>query len=139
MSFRMTQGWQVMLADLSLILFLSTAAATRIDEQADGAIQFAPVERHQDIATTTAPSVPIAIYRAGGDMNLRQWLASRETDPREQLTIIARHTPGRLDAAVNAAQALAAQASASRLEPRIVIEPGPQDEALAVFDFSSGG
>ncbi|MCP9221232.1 hypothetical protein MKP08_00515 [Erythrobacter sp. LQ02-29] len=120
---RLTSGWQIMLADLSLILFIVTAAA--IDTDA------APTPA-QGLA---ARAEPVAVFRPTGETDLTSWLAERPTDPREQLTIVARYGAGGLDRTRAQAEALARQADAAGLAPRIVIEPGEADDVAAVFAF----
>jgi len=133
MTIKLAQGWQVMLADLSLILFLSTAAALETRDPADPVPPSAVTAAGMVQESTT----PVAVFRAGGETQLADWLQSRGADPREQLTVLARYTDGRQDEAVRTAQALATVASAQGLKARIVIEPGADDEAMALFAFTA--
>lgn len=75
---RAGSGWQTMLADLSLILFMITAAAA-------SELPTAP-----PIPVLPALGEPVAVWRAGpGAPSLRDWLASSGPDPRLRLTILA--------------------------------------------------
>lgn len=128
-------GWQTIIADLALILFMVSisastppAAASR-QAAADAA------------AGAGAPALflaePSAIYRAQeGAPPLARWLAGQPRDPRQRLTILARHRAGAEPAAA-AALALAAEARAQGHAARIVIEPAAADDLLAMLAFDA--
>lgn len=132
-------GWQTTLADLAMILFMVTAAAMaeRPEPDADAATSAAtPTEVPSPAPALPASGEPIAIYRAApGAPPIGQWLAEQPRDPRQNLTIIARHRPGGGDRAAAAALALAQEARRAGRSARIVVEPGPADELAAVLDF----
>lgn len=130
MTLKLAQGWQVMLADLSLILFLTTAASLASQDRP------APGTADAVRPALAGESVPAGVFRAGGETRLGDWLAKRATDPRESLTIHARYAPGAREAAIARAAELAAQAAAAGHEARIIVEPGARDEALALFAFT---
>lgn len=100
-------GWQTALADLSLILFMLTAAA----------LSQAPA--HSAAAPPSPPVLPalgepVAVWRdVPGAPPLGQWLTEVGTDPQLRLTIVASTARAR------AALALAASA---RRPARIVLE-----------------
>jgi hypothetical protein len=103
---RAGSGWQTVLADLSLILFMVTASA----------VNQAPVSAPPPPAVLPALGDPVALWRAeAGAPSLKDWLASAGPDPRLRLTIMA---PA---AEAEAALMLAAQAGRPA---RILIEPG---------------
>lgn len=108
-------GWQYLLADLSLILFMVTAAALAqtVDEQPGH--------------TTLSPqSEPVALYRLeAGAPPLGQWLHDQSVDARQQLTIVAQYVPGKQAEAMTQAEALAEAAGDAGTKARIVVEPGP--------------
>jgi hypothetical protein len=113
MMVRTGTGWQYVLADLSLILFMVTAAT--LSQTMD-----AP-----KIATISPQSEPVALYRVEkGAPPLGQWLNDQSVDPRQQLTILAQYVPGRQAAALGQAEALAREAGEAGTSARIVIEPG---------------
>jgi len=132
MTLKLAQGWQVMLADLSLILFLSTAAALDARDASDPAPAAVTAA-----ALAQESAAPVGVYRAGGETQFSDWLASRGADPREQLTVLARHTDGGRDRAIRTSQALATVAAARGVEARIIVEPGAEDEVLALFAFTA--
>lgn len=122
---RAGSGWQTVLADLSLILFMVTGSAVSSAGAARGEAQ--------------APSPtgePLALWRAGaGAPPLGAWLAVQGTDPRQQLTIVARYAPGGLAGAIGAADTLAREAGKAGYSARVVIEPGdPGTVATLAYD-----
>ncbi len=108
-------GWQMIIADLSMILFMLTASAvTRQDNSAKAAPVSAPAPAPR--------SEPVAVWIAGeGTPPLKDWLAQQSRDPRQQVTITATYAPGAMQEALAQAQALAVQAG----EARVLVEPGP--------------
>jgi hypothetical protein len=112
MKVRAGTGWQYLLADLSLILFIVTAAA--LSQTSDG-----------PAAALSPQGEPLAFYRAdAGAPPLGQWLRDQSPDPRQQLTIVAQYAPGRQVEALDRAGALAREAGAAGTRARIVVEPG---------------
>lgn len=119
-----SKSWQVIIADLALILFMVTAAAMKRDRE--------------ELANDPLPvrGEPVAIYRkAMGAPPVRQWLADQAPDARQRLTIVTRHAPGKAEDAASAALALAAETGRPA---RIVIEPSGRSELLAVLAFDRG-
>ena len=114
MKARAGTGWQTLFADLSIILFIVTAAAV------------APAgEAASTIAASSERSAPLAVYRAEpGAPPLGDWLAGQSTDTRQQLSIVAHYAPGGQEAALAAAQALLHQAGGASAQARLVVEPG---------------
>ena len=115
-------GWQITLADLSLILFAIMAAATARSEGPPG--------------EAAHPSVPVAVARDG---DVDHWLDQQPRDPRQRLTITASYAPGRLDAAIAGARRLAGHAYHSDSAPRIIIQPGTTDGLAASLAFDQSG
>ncbi len=141
LSVRAGSGWQYILADLSLILFMVTAAAlASVDE---------PVAPAQAVVGPAKPGMsagerplspqgePLALYRAApGAPPLRAWLHDQSADARQQLTIVAQYRQGEQGSALSQASALAQDAGDAGLRARIVIEPG-QGGTTAVLAFDS--
>ncbi len=98
MKARAGSGWQYVMTDLSMILFMITAAA----------VNEAPARPAMPVKAPTAPPAlgePIAVWRSGpGAPDLRQWLAAQAADPRQRLTVIgsAREPAAALQLAANA-------------------------------------
>ena len=112
---RAGSGWQTLMADLSIILFMVTAAA--LSQSKDG--QAAAVPK------PSARGEPLAVYRSGaGAPPLGQWLAAQSPDPRQQLSIVAHYPAGGQQAALAEAANLLRQAGAAGIYARLVVEPG---------------
>jgi len=124
-------GWQTLLADLSLILFMVTAAAlaARPGQVATKAKPVAPPGRAQP-----ALGEPLAVWRAGGSQPLRHWLAREQPDSRQQLTITAHYRKGAVAPALRAVQALVADAGPMARAVRVIVAPASnaQDEGAQV-------
>ena len=119
-------GWQMIIADLALILFMVTAAAmgSKKPETPDNPLP--------------ARGEALAIYRPHqGTPPIGDWLAAQAADERQQLTIIGRYRDGDPQGAADDALALAADAAASGVRPRILLEPGESTELLAVLAFDN--
>lgn len=127
---RVGTGWQTLLADLAIILFIITAAAL---SQADH-------EQAQARARPNQPSPrsePLAVYRAGeGAPPLRQWLAEQQPDPRQLLTIVAPYGAGHQRDILATAQTMAREADALGVAVRLVVEPG-EGEPTATLAYDS--
>ncbi len=120
MNARAGSGWQTVLADLSLILFMVMAAAVS---------QASPRAAAKPAETPRLPALgePVAVWRAGPDAPpLRQWLAEAGADPKLRLTILAP-----LGEAA-AAQTLAAGAGRPA---RIVLEADDDGPVLAALTY----
>lgn len=110
---RAGSGWQTVLADLSIILFMVTAAALSQSGEMPGAPQPSP------------RATPLALYRAEpGAPRLADWLAAQGADKRQQLTIVAQYGEGGLGLALDQAKRLAGEAGPAGMHSRIVVEPG---------------
>lgn len=127
-------GWQATMIDLSLILFLLTAAALTQAEPARGGPQsdaFHPVpsiETQRDNAS--------AIYVPGaGAPAFAEWLAEQAPDPRQRLTILSYCRPGHEEAAARSALGLLAQAADAAPGARILLERGDDERLVAVLAY----
>lgn len=136
---RTGSGWQYILADLSLILFMVTAAALASADDAPAAKPAAAM-KHPNVTEGAQPlspqGQPLALYRAApGAPPLGQWLRDQSADTRQQLTIVAQYGPGAQAEALGQAEALAQQAGAAGTRARIVVEPGQGGTTAALaFD-----
>ncbi len=141
-------GWQTILADLSLILFMMTAAA--LANAPDGpmapmaqapADQPQPKPRPPVAAPPPAASQraePVGVWSDGpGAPPLAEWLAQQGRDPRLQVTILVRHLRGASRAALAQAEALVEAAGPRGAAARIVIEEGPRDSASVLLAYDA--
>jgi len=131
---RNPSSWQLILADLALILFLVTAAALTAGSPPDEA---AKVEGRADAAPQAQPLAPSqALFRAGpGLPTLAQWLALQPRDPRAALTIIAQYAPGEEAQVWDDARQMAATAAAQNVRARVVIRPAQRNDLYASLAF----
>jgi hypothetical protein len=137
-------GWQTLLADLSLILFMVTAAAMSAGRSSAGSSRGSSAQ-----GASKAPSQPkapcdqalgepLALWRAGGSQTLRRWLSSEQPDPRQQLTITAYYRRGAQVSAMSAAQALVNEAGAMGRGARVIVAPATDadsEETLASLAY----
>jgi hypothetical protein len=128
---RLDLGWQVILADLALILFLLALSALPAAEAESRAGPARP-----EIAPAQALFRPLP-----GGPSLAQWLAAQPRDPRAALTIFASHTPAGAHEAWARAAALAAEARASGVRVRTISSPGEEDDlhASLAYDMAAPG
>ncbi len=121
---RMGSGWQTVLADLSLILFMVTATAL-----SDSPAKAPPPAPPAPLALP-ALGEPVAVWRSEpGGPSLEDWLASQTADPRQRLTLVAAPVdgPSMLDRAARLAR-----------PARVLIEPGLSGPPYAALTFDRG-
>jgi hypothetical protein len=121
-------GWQTLLADLSLILFMVTAAAMSTNTHR-------PAKAPPKIQCSPAVGEPLALWRSGSSQTLAHWLAIEQPDARQQLTITAHYRAGAQDTALAAAQALAAQAGPTGKTARLIITLSSDAETMATLAY----
>ncbi|WP_298471435.1 hypothetical protein [uncultured Erythrobacter sp.] len=147
MTLRDANGWQLILADLSLILFLVTIAALAEQTGEEDAETPASDARREAVneseqaeersSTTIAPAQ--ALFRqTNGGPTISQWLAQQSIDPRATLSVIATHGAGEEQQVWSAAKALADQAkTGSGVNVRIVIQPGEGQDLYASLAYDA--
>ncbi len=131
-------GWQLILADLALILFLLTLSALPAAEAEVGRKLADRAAREKDLRHSYKPEIAAAqaLFRpVAGGPSLTEWLASQPRDPRATLTVFARHLPGDEAAAWNAAAALADDAQASGVAVRTIITAGRHGDLYASLAY----
>ncbi|SHN57037.1 hypothetical protein [Erythrobacter sanguineus] len=132
-------GWQVILADLALILFLLTLSALPAAEAETGrkpTDRAARAEETRARTATAAIAAAQALYRPVTDgPTLAEWLAAQPHDPRATLTVFARYRPGGEAAAWDAARALAAGASGGAVPVRTIITAGAETDLYASLAY----
>ena len=138
MSPRGAQGWELMLADLALILFLVTLAALA-GEEARGtgadAIVRAPGNT-PDMAPEIAPSQ--ALFRPNPQgPDIARWLAEQPADSRATLTVFAQYAQGERAAIWAETQALAVRAEGTGQAVRVVITEGAQSDIHASLAYDT--
>lgn len=135
MSARTAASWQTSLADLSLILFMLSAAA--INRQQGHLRQEKQAQAREEPPASPA-GTPLAIYIAEpGAPPLARWLAEQAGDPRQRVTVTASYgsAPGDMAQSLTEAGRLAREAEAAGHKARIVVEPGmPPARVVLAFD-----
>ena len=133
---RRVPGWQLILADLALILFLvtlstlanETSAGTRDTSEAD---EFAaPIDTQ--IAASQALFRPTPFGPA-----LDQWLSEQSADPRATLTVFAQHTGTDQLVIWRQARSLADNAARNGFAVRVVITQGPVSDVYASLAYDA--
>jgi len=133
-------GWQLILADLALILFLMTLSALPAAEAESGQRLADREARESDARGVPRPEVAPAqaLYRAvPGGPGLGAWLAAQQPDPRATLTIFATYRAGGEAAAWGRTEALAAEARASGARVRTIISVGAAEEIYASLAYDA--
>lgn len=122
---RMGSGWQTVLADLSLILFMVTATAV-----SDSPAKTPPPPPPPAPISLPALGEPVAVWRLEqGGPSLPDWLAAQPSDPRQRLTLVAAPTQ---------APAILSQASRLPRPARILIEPDLAGPPYATLTYDTG-
>lgn len=143
-------SWQLILADLALILFLVSLialiggqeerAAKAREHKETGAGQLAPTSSQMSPAQISRSQVAPAhaIYRSSANgPPIRQWLADQALDNRAVLTIHARHVKGEEGAAWISARALAREAQGTAVRVRVTIEEAQERDLSATLAFDA--
>jgi hypothetical protein len=113
--------WPILLADLSLILFVATA----VQASHSAARQGRETSPSAKAAEPAAPGIPQAFYLAEpGAPPLSQWIAEQGLGDEAQVTILSSYRPGKADAALALADVLAREAVQAGRAPRVLVEPG---------------
>ncbi len=131
-------GWQLILADLALILFLLTLSALPAAEAESGRRLADSEASERDARGLPRPQIAAAqaLYRAvPGGPGLGAWLAAQQPDRRATLTIFATHTSGGEAAAWARAEALAAEARAVGTRVRTIITAGDAEDLYASLAY----
>ncbi|HOA49274.1 MAG: hypothetical protein RL702_1265 [Pseudomonadota bacterium] len=118
MNARIGSGWQTLMADLSMVLFMISAAAVG-DAPAPPA---APPLK----AALPALGDPVAVWRGTDPAALRAWLDGQGSDPRQRLTIVAPQP---------SAQAALTLAAGAGRPARVLIEPQRAGQPYAALTF----
>lgn len=127
---RFAAGWQLLLADMSLILFLFALSAL---PEAD---RKAPQEQPDQTSAQMAPAQALFRDEPGGP-SLAQWLAARPRDPRATLTVFARHSDDDVADLWNRARGFGEIARAEGFKVRIIISPGERSDLYASLAYDS--
>lgn len=121
-------GWMTTLADLSIILFMITAADL---SQARPTVSSAP-------SAAPAMAEPVATFRPGGGApSLSGWLAAQPVDPRQRLTVLVRHDDAQADHALQSGLALMRQAEGAGRPARLIVERATMPDTIAYLAYDA--
>lgn len=121
-------GWQLILADLALILFLVTLCA----------LATAPVESGRAVPLPAQIAPSQALFRpdpSGPD--LAQWLADRPRDPRATLTVFAQYDAQDRERVWQEAQAFAQEAEGKGFAVRVIVTKGDSSDLYASLAYDA--
>lgn len=135
-------GWQLILADLALILFLLTLSALPAAEAETGRQLAARAVQEKAAREATRPAAEIAAAQAlfrpvAEGPSLGAWLEAQAPDPRATLTIFAVHRPGGEAEAWASAETLAAEARAAGARVRTIITAGAEAQIYASLAYDA--
>ncbi|TAD82458.1 MAG: hypothetical protein EAY70_03440 [Sphingomonadales bacterium] len=137
---RAGHSWQLILADLALILFLLTLSTLPAAEAETGQRLTERAGRGREAPGTPQSEVGAgqALFRpVPGGPSLGAWLAGQASDPRATLTVVATHAPGREADAWARAQALAAEVRARGTAVRVIITTGTPEDVYASLAYDT--
>lgn len=127
MIFRRINAFHTILADLALILFITTASLTHMSQQTE-TVQAA----HADVS--------LALWRDGKEsVSLPQWLARQGGDARTVLVLLVEYTDASRAAAWAEAQKLEQEARASGRAVRVSLKRGSRDRIEAALSYERTG
>jgi hypothetical protein len=130
-----TPAWQVIIADLALILFLTTLAGASASEDIEnGVAQSAPVSLAKDEPSIASSQL---IYRpVAGAPAFADWIKQEVADPRLQITIHAAYSDVGDDKLVVAqALKLLNEAGNAGLDPKLVMRQSMASDVYATASF----
>jgi hypothetical protein len=137
---RSSHGWQLILADLALILFLLALSALPAAEAETGKKLIEARARSEDVRRPPAFEVAAAqaLFRpVAGGPSLGQWLASQPRDPRATLTVFVQHPRNDEATAWSTARSLAREAELSGVAVRTVVSAGEEADVYASLGYDA--
>ena len=124
---RAQSGWQTIIADLALILFLITAQAVGKKP----ATQSHAEEERQPPASSSA----LAVHRPEKGESVREWLIASTTDQRQMATISVGYTQEKRAEALTEAERLLAEADSAGVPARLIATPNATDDVVITVDY----
>jgi hypothetical protein len=120
----LSRRFLIVVADLSLILFLVTASALPDDPVTARAAPAPPAPHETPVMLGVWSDVP-------GGITLSAWLAEQAPDSSQRLSIEVTYREGGIEAAFAKAEQLRLSAGAAGNDARVLIAEGPRDAVLA--------
>lgn len=129
-------SWELILADLALILFVVTLSALAfeedLNEQAEAIIAQAGGSRNAQVAPSQALFRP-----TNAGPSITEWLSARPRDDRATLTVFAQHSGPDREVMWRRANTLAQSASQSGFAVRVVITRGEISDLHASLAYDA--
>lgn len=127
-----SHGWQLVLADLALILFLVTL--TGLVDGSLGKTTDTTLDATPSAQGYIAPAQ--ALFRpSSGGPSLSQWLEEQPLDPRATLTIVAQYEGENQYLMWQNAQMLSASVADAKVAVRVIIRKGEQSDLYASLAY----
>jgi hypothetical protein len=123
---RAASGWQTVIADLALILFLITAQAVGKKPATQS-----QAEERQPPASSSA----LAVHRPEQGESVREWLIASTTDQRQMATISVGYTPEKRAEALTEAERMLAEADSAGVPARLIATPNATDDVVITVDY----
>ena len=133
MIIRPSSGWQTILADLALILFLITVQQVGNFGPAELADKGEAQPEIDESSPAPVSSSALAVHRPGQNEDISEWLTA--TDTRQLATISVSYAPERRTEAIAEGERLMANAASAGIAARLIATPNVRDEIVISVDF----
>lgn len=123
-------GWLTTLADLSIILFMITAA-----DLSNAQVQ---KDRPREMVEAVTTAEAVAIYRPeAGVIPFGEWLAMQPADDRQRVTVLVRYTGTDEQQLIRAGLNLAEPAEQAGKSPRMIVERANRADVVAMLTYDA--
>lgn len=129
-------NWQLTLAELAIILFLTSFSALAREQEK-------PRPAHAQPASTPMTSIaiaePVALWRAGeGAPPLASWLKEQGFDQRMRVNVVGNYAAGDRDRMIGEATALSVDPALAGRAVRLILEPAPSSALTVTLSYDQG-
>jgi hypothetical protein len=132
-------NWQLTLADLSIILFLTSFSALAQDRQATQKTRTSHARHAVPATSSVAIAEPVALWRAGGGAPpLAAWLKDQGADSRMRVNVVGVYGAGDRDSMLAQATALSADPALSGRAIRLILEPAAHSSLTVTLSYDQG-
>jgi hypothetical protein len=126
-------NWQIMLADLAIVLFLTSFSALAKDHPAAHAAHPRPA------AVAPAVAEPVALWRAGeGAPPLAAWLKDQGFDRRMRVNVVGSYDAGDRDRVLAEANDLTFEPALAGRAVRLILEPAVTSSVIVTLSYDQG-
>lgn len=131
MIIRTGSGWQTVMADLALILFLVTAQAYREPDREPAPATQARTPPHAE------QGPQLAVFRPDEGADLKAWLVAQLTDDRQGVTVVIRTPDADLAPALLRGGALVERIAKEGIRARLIVEPSNRPDTAVVIAYDT--